>query len=113
MKLRYEGLCLRIFVLEALRQEHKPLYEFLILRAHTAGLAGASAFHSIEGFGAHHHRHTDRFIETSDNMPIVVEIVDRPERIREFVDALDGVIDHGMITVSPVRVVTYSDGSQQ
>jgi uncharacterized protein len=107
MKPGYDGLRLKIFVHETLRHNHRPLYEDLVLRARVAGLAGATVFRGIEGFGAHRHVHTSRLIDAGDDLPIVVEIVDRPEPIRTFVQSLNGVVDHGMMTVSPVRVVKY------
>jgi PII-like signaling protein len=108
MKLGHDGLRLRIFVHETLRHEHCLLYEHVVLKARSAGLAGATVFRGIEGFGAHHHIHTTRLLDVADDLPIIIEIIERPDAIRQFIDLLDGVIDHGMMTVSPVQIVKYS-----
>lgn len=101
----FDGLRLRIFILEGLQYHHQPLHEYLVQRARTAGLAGATVFHGIEGFGSRRHLHTSRLVDAADNLPMVVEIVDRPEAIRAFVDSLEDVIEHGTMTLTPVQVL--------
>lgn len=112
MKLGHDGLRLRIFVDEGVRWQRRPLYEELLLRARRTGLAGATVFQGIEGFGTHRHLHTNRLVDTADTLPIIVEIIDQPDAIRRFINALDGVIDHGMMTVSSVQIVKYSPGTE-
>ena len=110
MKLGYEGLRLRIFVHETLRHGHESLYKDLVRRARREGLAGATVFHCIEGFGGHRHIHTNRLVDAADDLPVIIEIIDQPEAIRRFARSLDDVIEHGMMTISPVQVVKYSAG---
>jgi PII-like signaling protein len=105
-----EGLRLRIFVHEALRHGHKPLYAAIVELARREGLAGATVFRGMEGYGLHRHLHTARLVDLSDDLPIIVEIVDTSEAIRRFVPLLDQVIPHGTATLSPVQIVKYSTG---
>jgi PII-like signaling protein len=107
MKLGYDGLRLRIFVHESVRYDHQPLYEYLVKQARREGIAGATVFRGVEGFGLHRHVHTTRLIEDSDDLPVILEFVDRPEAIRRFLAELGGVIEHGAATVSPVEIVRY------
>jgi uncharacterized protein len=107
-----DGLRLRIFVHEALRHGHKPLYAALVELARREGLAGATVFRGMEGYGLHRHLHTARLVDLSDDLPIIVEIVDTSEAIRRFVPLLDQVIPHGTATLSPVHIVKYSTGQR-
>jgi PII-like signaling protein len=108
MRTGSEGLRLRIFIHEALRHDHKPLYAAIVALALHEGLAGATVFRGIEGFGQHRHLHTNRLVDVSDDLPIIVEIIDTTEWIRSFLPALDGLIPRGTATLSPVRIVKYS-----
>ena len=110
MKLEGEGLRLRIFVHEALVRDHKPLYRYLVELARREHMAGATVFHGIEGFGAHLHLHTNRLLDASDDLPVIVEIIDTAEKIRAFMPKLDEVMAHGVVTLSPVHIVKYSAG---
>lgn len=101
------GLRLRIFVHEATRYDHQPLYAALVRLARREGLAGATVFRGIEGFGQHRHRHTTRLVDVSDDLPMIVEFVDAAEKIQAFLLRLDDVIPHGTATVSPVQIITY------
>ena len=103
-----EGLRLRIFVHETLRYDHKPLYAAIVELARREGLAGATVFRGMEGYGLHRHLYTARLVDLSDDLPIIVEIVDTSEAIRRFVPLLDQVIPHGTATLSPVHLVKYS-----
>jgi PII-like signaling protein len=107
-----EGLRLRIFVHEALRHARKPLYAAIVELARREGLAGAIVFRGIEGYGLHRHLHTTRLVDLSDDLPIIVEIVDTSEAMRRFVPLLDQMIPHGTATLSPVHIVTYSTGQR-
>jgi uncharacterized protein len=107
-----EGLRLRIFVHEALRHGHKPLYAAIVELARREGLAGATVFRGMEGYGLHRHLHTARLVDLSDDLPIIVEIVDTSEAMRRFVPLLDQVIPHGTATLSPVHIVKYSTGQR-
>ena len=107
-----EGLRLRIFVHEALRHARKPLYAAIVELARREGLAGAIVFRGIEGYGLHRHLHTTRLVDLSDDLPMIVEIVDTREAIRRFLPLLDQMIPHGTATLSPVHIVKYSSGQR-
>jgi PII-like signaling protein len=101
------GLRLRIFVHEELRYDHQPLYAVLVRLARREGVAGATVFRGIEGFGQHRHLHTSRLVDVSDDLPMIVEFIDSAEVIERFLALLDGVIAHGTATLSPVNIVKY------
>ena len=104
-----EGPALRltIFVGESDRWHHHPLYTEIVHRAHAAGLAGASVLRGIEGFGASSRIHTNRLLSLSEDLPIVVVMVDAEERIRGFLPQLDELVSEGMVMVDPVEVIRY------
>jgi hypothetical protein len=84
---------------------HEPLYCEIVHRAHQAGLAGASVFHGIEGYGASGHVHVNRILSFSGDMPVAVVIVDAPERIEAFLPQLDEVLTGGLVTLEDVQIV--------
>jgi uncharacterized protein len=98
---------LTIFVGESDQHGHKPLYTEIVHRAHTAELAGATVVRGIEGFGASNHLHTTRILRLSEDLPVIVIIVDRPERIDAFLPQLDELITEGLVVREPVRVVRH------
>jgi PII-like signaling protein len=114
MKLAGEGLLVRIFVGESDRWEGAPLYEAIVQRAREKGLAGATVIKGIEGFGAHNLIHTARVLRLAEDLPIVIEIVDRRESIEAFLPELDAMIPEGLVTLEPVQVILYRarDGSE-
>jgi PII-like signaling protein len=107
-----EGLRLRLFVHEALRHGRQPLYAAIVALARREGMAGATVFRGIEGFGLHRHLHTTRLLDVSDDLPVIVEIVDTAEAIRRFLPLLDAMVPHGTATLSPVRIVKYAAGAR-
>jgi len=113
MKVEGEGQLLRIFIGESDRWEGRPLYEAIVRRAREAGLAGATVLRGMEGFGAHSRVHTARILRLSTDLPIVVEIADRPERIEAFLPLLDEMVTEGMITLEKVRIIAYRHGAAQ
>jgi hypothetical protein len=112
MKLPEEGHLLRIFIGESDRHDGKPLYEWLVLKAREAGLAGATVLRGIEGFGAHSRLHTAKILRLSEDLPIVVEIVDTRERIEAFMPLVDGAIGEGLATLEDVQVRFYRSGAK-
>jgi PII-like signaling protein len=102
------GLWLRIYVRESLRSGEQPLYAALVALARREGLAGATVFRGMEGFGGHRHLHTTRLVDVSDDLPMIVDIVDGEAAIRRFIALLDGVVPHGLVAVSPVRMRVYA-----
>ena len=107
MKSQTEGQLLRVFIGESDRWEGRPLYEAIVHRARAAGLAGATVIRGLEGFGAHSRLHTTRILRLSEDLPVVVEIVDEAERIERFLPALDEMVVEGMVTLEKVRVIAY------
>ncbi len=107
MGLKGEARLLRIFVGESDRYQGRPLYEAIVLKAREAGLAGASVFRGIMGYGGHSRIHTARVLRLSEDLPVMIEIVDLPEKIEAFLPALDAMIPEGLVTLERVEVVWY------
>lgn len=111
MKIEGEGLLLRIFVGDSDRWKGVPLYEAIVRRAREEDLAGATVLRGMEGFGAHSRIHTTKILRLSQDLPVIVEIVDRPERIEAFLPVLEEMVDEGMMTLEKVRIIAYREGS--
>ena len=112
--MKIEGECdlLRICIGESDRWEHRPLYEAIVRKARELGLAGATVLRGLEGYGANSLMHTVKILRLSEDLPIVVEMVDRPERIAAFLPELDAMVSEGLITLEKVRTIAYRhDGS--
>jgi len=105
-----EGHLLRIFVGESDKHDGKPLYEWLVLEARAHGLAGATVLRGIQGFGAHSRMHTAKILRLSEDLPIVVEIVDTREKIEAFMPVVDRAIGEGLATLERVEVRFYRGG---
>ena len=110
MKLEGEGQLLRIFVGEADRWHGRSLYEAIVLRAREAGLAGATVLRGLMGYGAKSRIHTAKVLRLSEDLPIVVEIADRADRIEAFLPVLDEMVADGLVTLERVQVITYRPG---
>jgi PII-like signaling protein len=102
-----EGKLLRLFIGESDRWHGKPLYQAIVERVREEGLAGATVIRGIEGFGADSHLHTSRILRLSEDLPVVIEIVDTPERIDQVVPILDEMVGEGMLTLERVQIVSY------
>ena len=111
MSLPTESRLLRVFVGADDRRDGRPLYEKIIERARECDLAGATAFRGIEGFGGHSRIHTAKILRLSEDLPVMIEIIDAPDKIEAFVPELEAMIDEGLVTVEPVRVVLYRAGA--
>jgi PII-like signaling protein len=107
MKIEGEGKLLRIFIGESDRWHGKPLYQAIVERVREEGLAGATVLRGIEGFGADSRLHTARLLRLSEDLPVVIEIVDSAERIEAILPALDEMVGEGMVTVERVEVIAY------
>jgi PII-like signaling protein len=107
VKIEGEGQLLRIFIGESDTWHGKPLYEAIVMRAREEGLAGTTVVRGLEGYGASSHVHTTRLLELSSDLPIVIEIVDRQDRIEAFLPALDEMVTEGLVTSEPVHVLVY------
>jgi len=101
---------LTVYVGESDQWHHKPLYAEIVLRAHRMGLAGATVLRGLEGFGASRHVHTTRMLSLSDDLPLLVVIVDAAERIDAFLPELDELVTDGLVTLEDVEVVQYGRG---
>ncbi|MER6348846.1 DUF190 domain-containing protein [Streptomyces sp. NPDC001595] len=99
------GLRLTVLVGENDTWHHRPLYTEIVHRAHSAGLAGASVFRGVEGFGASCVVHTSRLLSLSEDLPVAVVIVDTEERVRAFLPELDELADVGLVTLDPCEIV--------
>ena len=106
-RLEGEGKLLRIFIGESDTWHGKPLYQAIVERVRELGLAGATVTRGIEGFGAHSHLHTSRILRLSEDLPVVIEMVDTSERIDRVVPLLDEMVSEGLVTIEAVHVLTY------
>jgi hypothetical protein len=107
MKIPEDGYLLRIFVGESDKHGHIPLYEAIVLKAREAGLAGATVLRGLMGFGKHSVLHTAKILRLSEDLPMVVEIVDSLEKIEAFLPTLDVMVLEGLVTLEKVRVIHY------
>jgi len=115
MKLQGEGKLIRIFLGESDKVSHQPLYEVIVRSARENGLAGATVLRGVEGYGADSRViHTAKILRLSEDLPIVVEIVDTEEQIKSFLPIVEGLIEEAkcgaMITLEKAEVVRYSVG---
>ena len=112
MRLEGEAKLLRIFVGEADRIGHQPLYEAIVHRARNAGLAGATVTRAVEGFGPSSIIHKAKLLELSEDLPFVIEIVDSEEKIRDFLKTVDDLFQEsnsgGLITLEKVEIIKYT-----
>jgi len=107
MKLPSEAQLLRVFIGEKDKVGHRPLYEVIVEEARRRGMAGATVLQGMMGFGAHSRLHTAKVLRLSADLPIVIEIVDKPERIAAFLPDLDAMIQEGLVTLETVQVIAY------
>ena len=103
MKIEEEAYLLRIFLGESDKHGHLPAYEAIVLKAREAGLAGATVLRGVMGFGRHSVMHTAKILRLSEDLPMVVEIVDTLQKIEPFVADLDSIVKEGLVTLEPVR----------
>jgi PII-like signaling protein len=108
MSLVGPALRLTVVVGESDHVHGKPLYTEIVHRAHAAGMAGATVLRGIEGYGRSNHIHTTRILSLSEDLPVCVVVVDTEEKVRAFVDQLDGLVTEGVIVVDQVEVVKYA-----
>ena len=110
MTLPRDGQLLRIFIGESDRHAGRPLFEVIVEEARRRGLAGATVFRGCEGFGAHSRVHTTRILRLSEDLPVVIEIVDAEEKVQAFLPVLDGLVREGLVTVEKATVIFYRAG---
>ena len=107
MKLPEDGSLLRIFIGESDRWEGKPLYEWLVLKARESGLAGATVLRGMMGYGPSSKISSSKILRLSEDLPIVIEIVDSQEKLGKFLDEINGVIQEGLVTLESARIKIY------
>lgn len=107
MKQLSEAELLRIFIGESDKYQGRPLYEVIVEEARRCGLAGATVLRGTLGFGANSRIHTAKILRLSEDLPMVIEIVDQPERIVAFLPELDVLIKEGLVTLERVQVIAY------
>jgi hypothetical protein len=107
MELPEKAKLLRIFIGESDRYNGKPLYEAIVNLARERSMAGATVLRGILGFGAHSRIHSAKILRLSEDLPIVVEIVDKAERIEAILPEIDGMIREGLATLEDIQVIFY------
>lgn len=114
MKISGEGKLLRIFLGESDRYEGRPLYEAIVRKARELGLAGATVWRGIEGYGARSRIHTAKILRLSEDLPVLVEIVDSEETIRAALPHFDAMIEAagsgGLVTLEKAEIIKYTHG---
>jgi len=103
-----QGGLLRIFLSEADHYRGQPLYQAIVLAARERGLAGATVLRGVLGYGAHSHLHTSKVLALSEDLPLVVEIVDREERLQAFLPWLEAAVGEGLVTLEKVQILCAS-----
>jgi uncharacterized protein len=111
MRLEGTGKLLRIFVGERDRHGVEPLYSAIVGEARRAGLAGATVFRGLEGYGGHSLIHKAGLFDISSDLPVLVEIVDVEEKVRAFLPVLDRLVREGLVTLESVEVIQYRHGT--
>jgi PII-like signaling protein len=112
MKIDEKGELLRIFIGESDRWRGKPLYEAIILKAREMGIAGATMWRGLMGFGGASRIHTAKILRLSEDLPVVIEIVDTAERISALMPSIDEMVEEGLVTLETVRVIQYRHGKK-
>jgi len=107
MKLPNEGMLLRIFIGETDKYHGKPLYEQIILKAKALNLAGGTVLRGLMGYGASSRVHSAKLLRLSEDLPVVVEIVDTEENLEKLIPFLDETVSDGLVTMEQVRVIKY------
>ena len=108
MKISGEAKLVRIFIGESDRWHGVPLYEAIVRKVREMGLAGATVIRGVEGFGANSRIHTAKILRLSEDLPVLIEIVDKEERIANILPVLDEMIGEGMITMERVEIIKYT-----
>jgi PII-like signaling protein len=112
MKKESDAILMRIFIGESDKYEGIPLSRYLVELFKKEGLAGATVLRGISGYGKSSHLHTTSILRLSNDLPIVIEVVDRKENIERIKPKLDDVIEEGMITEEEVKIILYEGRSE-
>src|SRR5512132_3229697 len=111
MRIPENGQLLRIFIGESDQWHGRPLYEVLVLKAREMGLAGATMMRGLMGYGAKSRIHTAKLLRLSEDLPVVVEIVDSEEKISAFLPVVDEMVQEGLVTLEAIKIIQYRAGS--
>lgn len=109
MQVPHDAVLLRIFFGEDEKSGHLPLYEAIVLKAREMHLAGATVLRGAMGFGHSSRIHTTKLLRLSQDLPIVIEIIDAEDKINAFLAVLNGMIGSGLVTLEKVKVLQYGD----
>lgn len=112
MRIDGPALLARIYLGEADRHDGQPRYQAIVAFLRDRGIAGATVFRGIEGYGANARLHTSRLLRLSEDLPILIEVVDREDRLRAILPELDAMLEDGLITIERVEVVAYRGAGQ-
>jgi PII-like signaling protein len=107
MQIPKDAMLLRIFIGESDKCGHRPLYEEIVLKAREAHIAGATVLRGPMGFGHSSRLHTAKILRLSEDLPMVIEIVDAEDKIRAFLDSIEPIMGAGLVTLERVQVVRY------
>ena len=107
MRLPEEGQLLRVFIGEDDKYKEKPLYEVIVEKARELNLAGATVLKGTMGYGAHSRLHTSKVLRLSESLPVVIEIVDKEERINLLLPFIDEHVKEGLVTIEEIRIIQY------
>ena len=113
MKLPEEALLLRVFIGESDRYHGKPLLEQIVLKARELNLAGSTVLRGVMGFGTDSRIHTAKLLELSQDLPMVIEIVDSEENINKLIPFIDETVTEGLVTLEKMRVIKYRHSEQK
>lgn len=102
-----QGSVLRIYIGESDKHQGMPMYEWLLKAAKEQGLSGGTVFRGVSGFGAHSRIHSAKILDLSADLPMVVELIDNPEKINEFLKLVDDVVLQGMATIETLQIRRY------
>jgi uncharacterized protein len=108
MKITGEAKLVRVFIGESDHWHGVPLYEAIVRKAREMGLAGATVIRGVEGFGANSLIHTAKILRLSEDLPVIIEIVDKEDRIQKILPILDNMIGEGLITMERVEIIKYT-----
>jgi len=112
MRLPSEALLLRVFIGESDKFDGRPLYEVIVEAARKRGMAGATVSRGFLGFGANSRIHTSKVLRLSEDLPVIVEIIDAEDKIDAFLPELDKMVGEGLVTIEKVRIIVYRHNSK-
>jgi hypothetical protein len=107
-----EQVLARIFIGESDKWHHQPLSVALLERLRKEGFAGATVFHGVAGFGARSILHTSHLLRLSEDLPVVIEVVDSQDHVERLIPILDEMVEEGLVTLEKARVIKYAPGKR-